>query len=205
MTGEKPMATKKTLLEKDFISFFRDLPLKCIASDDNRFVFNGVHYRDDGITMEGSDGRCAIVIKTDNKQIYNQLFKDKIVARDNTIIEGNYPDVDNVIPNIDDPKYSKLNFKIDSFVKKLDYSTLPNQSILIQKFNENAVINLSHTDNDSDYLFAIRPEYISLFADYTMELYYNTESKNSPILIKNTVWDEKYNLKMIYVAMPIKI
>lgn len=200
------MAIKKTKLEKDFEGFFKSLPIECVSQGNDKFVFNGIYYKDDGITVEATDGKRAIQIKS--KFVYNKLFQGKIVKPlSNEIIDGNYPDIEQIIPADYKTSYKKYDFNIPEYVTKLKSDILPHGSIIVSPrandFNQ-VICNIEFSDShipNNDYLFAIKPEYLSLFAGYKMELYYI--GKKKPIIIKNSQWEEKYDIEFTYIVMPM--
>lgn len=200
------MSRKKSMLEKDYVNFFRNLPAQCISKDGQKFVFNGVYYNPNGY-VEATDGRCAIQIKSDF--VYNKLFTDKIVAPiSNEIIDGNYPDISQVYDSNYKTSYKKYDFNIPEYIGKLKWDILPHGSIIVSpranNFNE-VICNIEFSDShipNNDYLFAIKPEYLYLFAGYKMELYYI--GKKKPIIIKNSQWEEKYyDIEFTYIVMPM--
>ena len=192
--------------KKDSKDIFNKMLLACISvkgKHESFTSFDGIHYAESQPVIEATNGKRAL--KITSNALWKKEFAGKIIdPKTQSPIEGNFPDINDVIPSLDN--YVKIRLSIHSWIGKLINQDLIDLGLIIQKhFNGDAVINLRLLDDNQDYLFVLPPEHLSVFAGYTVDLYYNpSNSKNSPIVIKvpellNYVED------MIYVCMPMDI
>ena len=58
-------------------------------------------------------------------------------------------------------------------------------------------------DISNDYSFIITSKFLSVFAGYTLDLYFSN-NRRSPIVVKSPKeWEDNFNVSITYVACPV--
>lgn len=197
--------TLKKSIYKDIQGTFYTMLSSCVKVkskwDKEITSFSGIRHRQNNPIVESTDGRRALKIKSD--KLWNPNFAGNVVdPKTFTVIESTFPSVDEVIPNRDN--YIKIEFSIPSWIGKLAKQDLFSLGVIIQKNHVNkAVVNLELLHPEDEYICILKPEYLSLFAGFTVELWYaNTNSKSKPLIIEVPELLQ-YVDELVYVVMPV--
>lgn len=196
---------KKSNIHKDIQGTFHSMLASCVKVkskwDKETTSFSGIHHRQNNPIVESTDGRRALKVQSD--KLWNPNFAGSVVdPKTFTVIDTTFPSVDQVIP--DKADYTKIDFSIPSWIGKLAKQDLFSLGVIIQKNHLNkAVVNLELLHPEDDYICILKPEYLSLFAGFTVELWYaNVNGRNKPIIIEVPELLQ-YVDELVYVVMPV--
>ena len=175
----------KTLTKKNYLSFVGKLTSKVIPKVTSTYAkFNklplGELHKSSDKTVQATDGRQAIVISG----IYREDLADEIVnvkTKYPIITDLKFPNVEAVIPDVEN--YNKVTITFPKLKSTGSWRTY----FFINKETGTYYTVESPKENEdisNDYSFIITSKFLSVFAGYTLDLYFSN-NRRSPIVVKS--------------------